>query len=92
MAPSNRSSLKRAVVKKARRSRVFRWIFSSMIVVGLLAAIGFAGFLAWLIHDRSHAIATAVKWGELALVGLTYALKDGRATIVEVIGDIGDAC
>lgn len=45
-----------------------------------------------LIHDRSHAIATAVKWGELALVGLTYALKDGRATIVEVIGDIGDAC
>ncbi len=51
MAPSNRSSLKRAVVKKARRSRVFRWIFSSMIVVGLLAAIGFAGFLAWLIHE-----------------------------------------
>ncbi len=51
MKPSNRPSLKRAVVKKARRSRVFRWIFSSMIVVGLLAGVCAAGFLAWLIHE-----------------------------------------
>lgn len=51
MAPGKRPSIKRAVVKKARRSRVFRWIFTSMIAVGILACLGAAGFLAWLIHE-----------------------------------------
>ena len=51
MKPGSRPSIKRAVVRKARRSRVFRRIFSSMIVVGLLAGIGAAGLLAWLIHE-----------------------------------------
>lgn len=43
--------MKRAIVRRARRSRVFRRIFTSMIVVGLLAGVGAAGLIAWLIHE-----------------------------------------
>lgn len=44
-----------------------------------------------LIHERSATIASSVERGTLAVVGLTYALSEGRATIVEALGDIGDA-
>ena len=42
-----------------------------------------------LIVDRSLAISDAVDAGDLALVGLTYKLLDGRANLVEAIGPIG---
>ena len=41
-----------------------------------------------LIMDRSLAISDAVDAGDLALVGLTYKLVDGKAHRVEVIGDL----
>lgn len=39
---------------------------------------------------RSSAIADRVERGELAIVGLTYRLADGRVTLREQLGDIGD--
>ena len=39
---------------------------------------------------RSTAIAEAVDAGELAIVGATYRLADGRVVLREVIGDVGD--
>jgi len=39
---------------------------------------------------RSSAIADRVERGELAIVGLTYRLADGRVTLREQLGYIGD--
>ena len=39
---------------------------------------------------RSSAIAGRVERGELAIVGLTYRLADGRVTLRERLGDIGE--
>ncbi len=43
-----------------------------------------------LIHERSQIVHTTVEEGRLAIVGLTYALADGQASLVEAIGDIGE--
>jgi carbonic anhydrase len=40
--------------------------------------------------DRSTAIARAVAAGELAIVGATYKLAEGRVVLRNVIGDVGD--
>jgi carbonic anhydrase len=40
--------------------------------------------------ERSSAIAHAVAAGDLAVVGATYRLKDGRVVLRNVIGDVGD--
>jgi carbonic anhydrase len=40
--------------------------------------------------SRSHAVAGRVERGELAIVGLTYRLADGRVTLREHLGDIGE--
>jgi carbonic anhydrase len=40
--------------------------------------------------SRSSAIAERVNAGTLALVGVTYHLADGRAALVDHVGDIGD--
>lgn len=40
---------------------------------------------------RSAAIASRVGSGELAIVGLTYRLADGRVTLREHLGDIGES-
>ncbi len=42
-----------------------------------------------LMHERSRVISDAVDAGTLGLVGLTYALHDGRARIVHTVGDVG---
>jgi carbonic anhydrase len=39
---------------------------------------------------RSTTISQAVAAGELAIVGATYRLADGRVVLREVIGDVGD--
>jgi carbonic anhydrase len=39
---------------------------------------------------RSTAIAERVAAGELAIVGATYRLVEGRVVLREVIGDVGD--
>lgn len=41
-----------------------------------------------LIFERSQMIRRSVESGGCAIIGLTYALKDGRVTLVEAIGDI----
>ncbi len=51
MKPNGRHSLKKAIVKRARRSRIFRRIFSAMILLGVLAFLGAAGLVAWLVHE-----------------------------------------
>lgn len=43
-----------------------------------------------LIYDRSQLIHAAVDAGRCAIVGLTYALAEGNASLVEVIGDVGE--
>jgi carbonic anhydrase len=43
-----------------------------------------------LLFERSSAIAAAVAAGELAIVGATYHLADGRVVIRNIIGDVGD--
>ena len=43
-----------------------------------------------LIVERSQLIRTAVEDGRCAIVGLTYALAEGNARMVEAIGDIGE--
>ncbi|MDO5629151.1 MAG: carbonic anhydrase [Mobilicoccus sp.] len=45
---------------------------------------------ARLILERSKSCADAVDEGRLAVVGLTYTLADGRASLVEILGDIGE--
>jgi carbonic anhydrase len=40
--------------------------------------------------ERSSAIAQAVAAGDLAIVGATYRLKDGRVVLRNIIGDVGD--
>jgi carbonic anhydrase len=40
--------------------------------------------------ERSSAIAHAVASGDLAVVGATYRLKDGRVVLRNIIGDVGD--
>ena len=40
--------------------------------------------------SRSSAIASRVDGGQLAIVGLTYRLADGRVTLREHLGDIGE--
>jgi len=40
--------------------------------------------------SRSQAVAGRVDRGELAIVGLTYRLADGRVTLREHLGDIGE--
>ncbi|WP_161893599.1 carbonic anhydrase [Gordonia spumicola] len=40
--------------------------------------------------DRSPIIKQRVENGELAIIGLSYQLADGRVHLVEVIGDIGE--
>jgi carbonic anhydrase len=40
--------------------------------------------------ERSTAIAQAVAAGELAIVGATYNLAEGRVVLRNVIGDVGD--
>ena len=40
--------------------------------------------------ERSSAIAQAVAAGDLAIVGATYHLKDGRVVLRNIIGDVGD--
>ncbi|GMA40522.1 carbonic anhydrase [Mobilicoccus caccae] len=44
-----------------------------------------------LIVERSTRCAERVEDGRLAIVGLTYTLADGRASIAEVVGDIGES-
>jgi carbonic anhydrase len=39
---------------------------------------------------RSIAIADRIKNGELAIVGVTYRLADGRTVLCEHLGDIGE--
>ena len=43
-----------------------------------------------MLHGYSAAIAAAVAEGRLAIVGLEYDLEDGKAHLVNVIGDIGE--
>ncbi|GAA4664472.1 beta-carbonic anhydrase CanB [Gordonia humi] len=43
-----------------------------------------------LLMQRSRKIAERVEAGELAIVGLSYRLDEGRVHLVEVIGDIGE--
>ncbi|MDJ0393414.1 carbonic anhydrase [Rhodococcus sp. G-MC3] len=43
-----------------------------------------------LLMQRSRIIADKVEAGEVAIVGLTYALAEGNARLREVIGDIGE--
>jgi carbonic anhydrase len=40
--------------------------------------------------ERSSAIAAAVAAGDLAVVGATYHLSDGRVVLRNIIGDVGD--
>jgi carbonic anhydrase len=40
--------------------------------------------------ERSSAIAAAVAAGDLAVVGATYHLADGRVALRNIIGDVGD--
>ena len=40
--------------------------------------------------SRSAAISERVSAGTLALAGVTYELADGRATLVDHVGDIGE--
>jgi carbonic anhydrase len=40
--------------------------------------------------SRSSAIADRVERNKLAIVGLTYRLADGRVTLREHLGDIGE--
>ncbi|OBK33289.1 carbonic anhydrase [Mycobacterium sp. 1245111.1] len=40
--------------------------------------------------ERSTAIAAAVATGDLAVVGATYHLADGRVVLRNIIGDVGD--
>ena len=42
-----------------------------------------------LLVDRSALLAEAVAKGALAVVGLVYALDDGRVSVVEVLGEVG---
>ncbi|MBK7722672.1 MAG: carbonic anhydrase [Austwickia sp.] len=42
-----------------------------------------------LMKERSTVIRDGVAAGRLGLIGLTYALSDGRAKIVHAIGDVG---
>jgi carbonic anhydrase len=42
------------------------------------------------LFERSSAIAKAVAAGDLAIVGATYHLADGRVVIRNIIGDVGD--
>ncbi|MDL9936155.1 carbonic anhydrase [Gordonia sp. ABSL1-1] len=43
-----------------------------------------------LLMQRSRIIAERVKRGDLAIVGLTYHLDDGRVKVQGIIGDIGE--
>ncbi len=96
MTPGNRSSIKRAVVKKARRSRGFRWIFTSMIAVGIVAGMGAAGFLAWLIHespsvdtlkDYRPSTTTRIYSDRNELIDSFYA-EDRRVVAISEIPDV----
>lgn len=40
--------------------------------------------------ERSSAIAAAIAAGDLAVVGATYHLADGRVALRNIIGDVGD--
>jgi len=40
--------------------------------------------------SRSTAIAERVSTGNLAVAGVTYHLADGRAALVDHVGDIGE--
>jgi carbonic anhydrase len=40
--------------------------------------------------SRSSAVADSVERKQLAIVGLTYRLADGRVTLREHLGDIGE--
>jgi carbonic anhydrase len=42
-----------------------------------------------LLVERSAALALAVERGEVAVVGLVYALDEGSVRLVETIGDVG---
>ena len=42
-----------------------------------------------LIQERSRVLAERIDAGQMAIVGLTYALSEGRAGLVDHIGDIG---
>ena len=43
-----------------------------------------------MLHGYSAALADAVAEGRLAIVGVEYTLADGRARLVEVVGDVGE--
>jgi carbonic anhydrase len=43
-----------------------------------------------LLLARSIAIADRVRMGELAIVGVTYRLADGRTVLRERLGDVGE--
>lgn len=43
-----------------------------------------------MLHGYSAALAGAVAEGRLAIVGVEYTLADGRARLVEVVGDVDD--
>ncbi|GAA1412511.1 carbonic anhydrase [Oerskovia jenensis] len=43
-----------------------------------------------MLHGYSAALADAVAEGRLAIVGVEYTLADGRARLVEVVGEVGD--
>lgn len=43
-----------------------------------------------MLHGYSAALAEAVAEGRLAIVGVEYTLADGRARLVEVVGDVDD--
>jgi carbonic anhydrase len=44
-----------------------------------------------MLQGYSVSLAEAVAEGRCAIVGLEYALVDGRVRIAEVVGDIGEA-
>ena len=43
-----------------------------------------------MLHSYSAGLAAAVAEGRCAIVGVEYDLADGRARLIEVVGDIGD--
>ncbi|WP_265520859.1 carbonic anhydrase [Oerskovia flava] len=43
-----------------------------------------------MLHSYSAGVAEAVAEGRCAIVGVEYALADGQARLVDVVGDVGD--
>jgi carbonic anhydrase len=44
-----------------------------------------------MLHSYSAGLAAAVAEGRCAIVGVKYTLSEGRARLVDVVGDVGEA-